>query len=48
MKTKIIIETEIDNIKNQIATKKLSKETRENLEKRIELLKLKLSKRGRK
>lgn len=45
---KIHIKTEIDNINNHIATKKLSKETIENLEKRIELLKLKLSKRGRK
>jgi len=39
------IKTEIEVIKNQIATKKLSKEVIENLGKRIELLKLKLSKR---
>lgn len=45
---KIRIKTEIETIKNQIVTKDLSKETQDNLEKRIELLKLKLSKRGRK
>lgn len=42
------IKIEIELIKDQIANKNLSKETVENLEKRIQLLKLKLSKRGRK
>jgi len=43
LKTKII--TEIENIKNQIATKNISKETQKILEQRIKLLKLKISKR---
>lgn len=40
------IKTEIENIRNQIATKKLCKETVDNLQKRILFLKIKLSKRG--
>jgi hypothetical protein len=43
LKTKII--TEIENIKNQIDTKNISKETEAILKKRIKLLKFKISKR---